>query len=275
VALAALALAALVAAPADAAEALAEGDAHYAQRATGAVGARARREEIEAAIAGHRRAFALDPASLKIRSHLIRSLFFRADFCDAGPDERKRIFEEARKIADEGLLPLETMAGRKTLERIPKLKGVPDAAEFYFWSAVAWGEWALIRGKLAAAREGAAGRVRDLGQTVIDLDPELEQGGGDRILGRLHDQSPKIPFLTGWVSRQEALAHLRRALELGPRNTVNQFFLAEAILDHDEAHKDEARRLLAQCAGATPRPEYQVEDTYYAELSRKRLAELH
>jgi hypothetical protein len=154
------------------------------------------------------------------------------------------------------------------------LRGVPGAAELHFWAAVAWGEWALARGKLAAARQGAGPKIRDLAETVIALDPDLEQGGGYRILGRLHAESPKIPFLTGWVSRRLALENLRRSLERGEGNTVTQLFLAEAILDHAPSRKEEARRLLESCAAAVPRPEYLVEDAHYAELARRRLAEL-
>jgi hypothetical protein len=55
---------------------------------------------------------------------------------------------------------------------------------------------------------------------------------------------------------------------------VTQLFLAEAILDHAPSRKEEARRLLESCAAAVPRPEYLVEDAHYAELARRRLAEL-
>lgn len=256
-------------------DAIASGDAHYDRRAEGAVGALARATEVDAAIAAYRRALVLDPSSLEARSKLIRGLFFRASFCGAAPAERKKLLEEARAIGDEGVARLDAKAaGESGPARISVLKRVPQAATICFWTAVAWGEWALARGTLAAARAGAGPRIRDLAQTVVDLDPEMEQGGGYRILGRLHDQSPRIPLLTGWVSHEKALVYLRQALELGPHNTVNQIFLAEAILSHDPSRKDEARRLLEECAGATPRPEYRVEDASYSDLARKRLAGL-
>jgi tetratricopeptide (TPR) repeat protein len=245
------------------AAALAQGDSDYARRAEGAVGSAAGRARIEAAIDAYRRALNLDSDSAEARIKLLQALFFRASFCGAPPDERRRIFEEARALGEAGIDRFEGRA----------LRGIPGAASLSFWTAVCWGEWALARGKLAAARQGAGGRIRDLGQTVVDLDPELEQGGGYRILGRLHDQSPRIPFLTGWVSRKEALAHLRKALALGPRNSVNQFFLAEAILNHEPANREEARRLLTLCAGSPPRDEYRVEDAHYAQMARQRLSD--
>jgi hypothetical protein len=270
-----MALPLLVVAVAAVTAALAEGDAHYARRAEGARGAQAQAGPADAAVAAYRRAVAEDPSSLLARSRLVRALFFRSSFVPAGEAERKALLEEARRVGMEGVALVEQRVGKATgAARLSVLRQVPHAVDIHFWSAAAWGEWALARGTLAAARQGAAGRIRDLGQTVVDLDPDFEQGGGQRILGRLHDQSPRIPLITGWVSRDKAIAFLRDALARGPENTVNQFFLAEALLSHRPGSRDEARRLLQQCAAAPPRPELLVEDVYYAELSRKRLAEL-
>jgi hypothetical protein len=265
----------LLLAAGDATALVAEGDQHYARRAEGATGARALPGPSDQAVAAYRQAVAEDAGSLLARGRLIRALFFRASFCGAVTEERKTLLEEAKTVGDEGLRRLDARVGTASgPARLQALRAIPDAAAMHFWTAVAWGEWALARGKLAAARQGAAGRVRDLGQAVVDLDPGFEQGGGYRILGRLHDQSPRIPFITGWVSRDKALAFLRQALAEGPENTVNQVFLAEAILDHDPDHRVEARALLTKCAGATPRPEFLVEDAHYVEVSRGLLAQM-
>jgi tetratricopeptide (TPR) repeat protein len=259
----------------DASAALAEGDAAYARRAEGARGAVAQVGPIDEAVAAYRRVVAADPESLLARARLIRALFFRSTFVPTAPEARKALLEEARRVGDEGVLLLEGRVGKASgPARLEALRRVPNAVDTYFWSAVAWGQWALTAGKLAAARKGAGGHIRDYSQRVVDLDPSFEQGGGYLILGRLHDQSPRIPFLTGWVSRPKAVAYLREALAQGPHNTVNQFFLAEALLDHQPDRKEEARLLLTQCAAAVPRPEYQVEDAHYSELSRRRLADL-
>ena len=218
---------------------------------------------------------AAEPDSLLARARLIRALFFRASFCGASAEERKPFLEEAKVVGDEGMRRLDARVGTVSgAARLEALKRVPDAAAIHFWTAVGWGEWAVTHGKFAAARQGAAGKIRDLGQMVVDLDPALEQGGGYRILGRLHDQSPKILFITGWVSHDKAIAYLRQALALGPQNTVNQVFLAEAILNHDRDHREEARALLTRCANATPRPEFLVEDAHYVAVSRQMLADM-
>jgi tetratricopeptide (TPR) repeat protein len=257
----------------DAGALVAEGDAIYARRAEGAIGARALAGPADEAVAAYRRAVAGDPDSLLARTRLIRALFFRASFCGASTEERRPMLEEAKTIGDDGMKRLDARAGTASgAARIDALRRIPDAAAMHFWTAVAWGEWAVARGKLTAAKQGAGGRIRDLAQAVVDLDPALEQGGGYRVLGRLHDRSPRIPFVTGWVSHEKSVVYLRQALALGPRNTVNLVFLAEAILDHDRAHRDEALALLERCAAATPRPEFLVEDAHYVEVSRRLLA---
>jgi predicted Zn-dependent protease len=96
-----------------------------------------------------------------------------------------------------------------------------------------------------------------------------------RVLGRLHHQAPRIPFVTGWVSKKKALEYLRRSLELGPESRATWLFLAEAILDHESEKKADAVALLRRCAETPPRPEHAVEDAHYAELARVTLRGVH
>jgi hypothetical protein len=229
-------------------------------------------QPVERAIDAYRTALGLQPDALGVRAKLLRALFFRATFCGSALDERRVRFEEMRRVADEGLGYLDEATGtKKGDERLAAWRQVPFAAEALFWAAVAWGEWAMTHSRLAAVRAGAPGRIRDLAQSVIALDPDVQEGGGDLLLGRLHDKAPSIPFVSGFVSRDKALAHLRKAHAAYPDNTLNQVFLAEAILRHDPAHRDEALRLLARCAAAAPRPEYRVEDAHYSALARRAL----
>ena len=263
----------LLAAVTEAAGLVALGDAHYGRRAEGAVGARAQPVEVDQAIDSYRSALTADPGSKIARTRLIRAVFFRTSFCDASSNERRRLLREARDVAAEGLRRLDVDLGdAKGSARLDALRRVDHAVDLHFWAAVAWGQWGLAAGKLAAVRQGVAGRVRDLGQVVVDLDPAFEQGGGYRILGRLHDQCPRIPFLTGWVSRERGLQFLRQALALNPANTVDQVFLAEAILAHDSARQAEAIRLLEACARSVPRAEFLVEDAFYIDRARTLLA---
>jgi tetratricopeptide (TPR) repeat protein len=252
---------------------LARGDERYALRGAGATGARALPGPVEEAIDSYRRALSLRPDSAEARARLLRALFFRATFCGASLDERRRLFQEARGLAEDGVARLEgAVGGTKGEQRRAALRALPGATRLLLWAAIAWGEWAQLQSRLAAARAGAPGRIRDLAEQVIELDPALEEGGGFRVLGRLHDQSPKIPFVTGFVSRGKAVALLRKAYETSPINSVNRFFLADALLRHERRSRPEALRLLETLASSDARPEYRVEDAHYAGLASELLA---
>jgi tetratricopeptide (TPR) repeat protein len=244
--------------------ALADADALYARRAEAG--------NVDKAIALYRRALSANAADGLVLSKLLRALHFKGAFTTAPAQQRDATFDEGRRLGQAFVDNNERALPKRASARIDALRRVPHAADVYFWTAACWGQWALTRGKLAAARQGVAGKLRDLAQTVIDLDPSLEEGGGDRVLGRLHHQAPRIPFLTGWVSREKALLHLRRSHAIAAHNSATRFFLADAILELELRNKEEALRLLRACRDEPPRPEYLVEDRFYAEEARRRLA---
>lgn len=261
--------------PSSSAEAFAEGAALYQRRAEGARGPVASRVPIEAAIDCYRRGVDLAPDSVEGEVGLLRALFFRGGFTDAEVDTRRRVFTEARDVAAAAVDRLEKRASsRKGEARIASLREVPGAAPLYLWAGISWGQWALHTSKLRAARQGTAGKIRDLAATSLALDPDLEQGSAHVLLGRLYDQSPRIPFFTFWISRKTALRELDTAHAMGPGNTVAKYFLAEAILHRAPERRADAKRLLSDCASSTPRPEFLVEDAHYAAQSRRKLVEL-
>jgi hypothetical protein len=252
----------------DAAALFAEGDAQYARRAEGAQGDVAATAPIEAAIGAYRRALSAAPPNNAGVFRLVRALHFRAAFTGADEDLQRRLYDEGTRLGQDAVDRMEKAAAGPA--RLAGLRQVPEAAEVYYWTAASWGRWGLLRGKFASARKGIAGRVRDLATTVNDLDPQTEEGGGFRLLGRLHDQAPRIPFITGWVSARKGIELLRRSQAIGPGNHVTWYFLAEALLAHDPSARTEALQLLERCASAPPHPEYLVEDAHYARLADER-----
>jgi tetratricopeptide (TPR) repeat protein len=263
-----------VGSPSDAHALVSRAEGLYSRRAEGAKGPVADAGPIDEALAAYREALRLDPTSLEARVGLMRAIFFRGGFCDTPPAEQIRLFEEGKQLGEETVRQLERSLGSpRGAARIEALRRLPFATEVYFWAAVSWGQWSVDH-KLAAAWQGAAVRIRDLAQTVLELDPEMDQGSAYLILGRLHAECPRIPMLTRWISRTQAIASLRRALEIGPRNTPNMFFLADALLNYEPESTGEARELLERCAHASPRPEYAVEDAHYAQMARERLESL-
>jgi hypothetical protein len=245
-----------------------EGDVHYARRQDGRVGAQANPREIALAVASYDRA-AEAPDSAEARWKLARALYFQAAYTGQDADSQAAIYEKARRVGDDAIHILERRAknrgaapfeGRAPSDIAAAVLSDRDASPTFFWTAVAWGQWALTSGKMKAARTGAAEKIRDDASVVIALDPDFEEGGGYRILGRLHHQAPKVPFLTSWVSRDKALENLRRAVAVNDRNFVNRHFLAEALADGGPAERAEAVQIEEKLVADAPSPGHLVED---------------
>jgi hypothetical protein len=256
------------------------GDRAYSRRQDGRVGAVASPRLIAEAIAAYQTA-AEAPDNLEARWKLLRALYFKGVYTGLDEESRRAVFAKGRLVSDGAIGILARRAGRSGLElaeldpaaRAEALAGKREAAATFFWSAVNWGRWALTVGKLQAARTGAAERIRDDSMTVIALDPQFEEGGGYRLLGRLHDQAPQIPFLTGWVSREEALRNLRLAYSVSRANFVNRHFLAEALARGGPEERAEAVRLEEGLAADSPSPGHLVEDLAIQEQARANLAD--
>jgi tetratricopeptide (TPR) repeat protein len=276
-----IALAAVAgAASVDVEAAIARGDAAWARRAAGHEDGEPRAEPIDEAIAGYETALEAAPQSLEGRYRLLRALYFKADYVLEEEKRRLEALDRARQIAQEGLDQLaERLPGGKPLEkREPEdisetFEGDRLAAEMFFWSAVTWGLWGREKGKFAAARQGVAGKIRDYCLVVNRIDDTIENGGGHRVLGRLHFEAPHIPFVTGWVDRDTAVAELERAHELAPDDLLTRVYLAEALLEHRSERRREALELLESVAGAEPGDEYVVENLRSSAMARSRLAE--
>jgi tetratricopeptide (TPR) repeat protein len=241
-----------------------EGDRAWARRAVGATPDHVPREAAIEAVDSYRKALSLQPERLELRVKLLRAIVFLAEYATPREEDRRPYFEEGREIFAAGYDQLEQRAGRP-LDKVepqdlPGLLGsVPEAGALYFYGALHWGLWGRYFGKMASLRKGVAKRIRDLGEAAIALDPKFDSGGGYRLVGRLHAEAPKVPFVTGWVSRNLAMSYLQQALEVGPNEPLNRLFLAEAYLEFDR-DMAKARKLLEEAKGMKPRADRQLED---------------
>jgi tetratricopeptide (TPR) repeat protein len=245
---------------------IAAADGAWSRRDEGRVGARARPTRISEAISRYEEAAEV-AGDVESRWKLARALFFKAKYTGVDRSAQLALFDRARRVGEEAVANLRR---RATSSR--GLASDPHAAPTYFWAAVGWGEWALLAGRGAAARTGAARKVRDYSTMVISLDPTFDGGGGYRILGRLHHRAPRVPLVTGWVSRREALRNLRLAVRTAPRNFVNRHFLAEALADGGAAERAEAIRIEKSLIADAPSPGHLVEDVAIQEEARRNLA---
>ena len=62
---------------------------------------------------------------------------------------------------------------------------------------------------------------------VIELDRNYEDGGADRVLGRVFF---KVPGFAGG-DKDKSLEHLLKSKELGPEDALTRVYLAETLMD--------------------------------------------
>jgi len=263
------------------ADSITTGDEAWIRRSEGHQGARAAAAPVQQAIDAYTTALAAAPDNLEARWKLLRALYFRGEFVLYDNDARLELFARGREIADVGrhqieehhAMPDDSLA-MKPQEVVAAIGKDTPAAEIYFWSSTHWGLWGRYRGKIAAARQGVAAKIRKFAEIVILLDENIENAGGHRVLGRLNAEAPKIPLITGWISRDRALSELRRALEIAPHDLLTQFFLAEALLEFRPQKEQEALDMLHAIVKSEPDPEWLVEETKTIEDAKALLARL-
>jgi hypothetical protein len=248
---------------------IAEADRLWTLRAEGAKGPVAAAAPVDAVIAACRSAIAARPDSLEARWRLMRAIYFKGEYATSGNDAKKAVFDDGRKAGEEALGLIrrsvsgpdgKPLAKADPVELAQRAKGRSDVLGCFYWAAVDWGKWALVFGKMAAVKQGAAAKIRDYTTAAIGMDPAFENGGGYRVLGRLHHQTPAVPFFTGWASRSEALRNLRLAVERAPGDFINRLYLAEAMWDYEKTNRPQARALLSALLKETPSSAAPVED---------------
>ena len=279
-----LAAASAAADQAGAIAALARGDAAWTRRGEGGDGeGRVPSTAIADAIAAYQLAADEQPDALAPRWKLVRALHFAADFTTVSSDEARAYLDRATRTADASLerigrreseAAIDAGARASQAERLRaafSAEALPDVVATYFWSAIAWGSWTRTRGTLAAVREGVAGRLHDYAELVIALDPSFEEGGALRLLARLHATLPRVPLLSGWVDREQALPLMERALAIAPSHPGNQLLMALTLRELAPARGNEANRLLESAASSTLRPGYAAEDAAIRKEAREQL----
>jgi tetratricopeptide (TPR) repeat protein len=246
---------------------VAVGDQHFAARAEGAQGAHAVATQIDAAIAAYQRAIAANANDLEAHYKLLRAYRYKGAYVARTNDAKKAIYTSAKAAGDAALAVVNRMLAAKGVKANASEKQVADAlrttkaaGEIYLWDSVNWGEWALAYGKLAAARQGAADRIKREATIAMLIDPRIEEGAPARVLGRLHDQTPRIPFITGWASSKEAVRFLEESMKIDPPNKLTLVFLAEAMVSNNSSTKPKAIQMLRGVVSAPNNPLFAVED---------------
>ena len=234
------------------------------------------------AVSYYRQASRLDNQDIEVLFKHLEANYFVGEFVAKSLAERKEIYQEsvelcaqiAQLIAKKGGVSLSAVEFPRT-EQAVKLGTVPYAAKYYFWSAISWGLWGMTHSYFDCVRKGVAGRIRDDAQMVIELDEKYADGGGFRLLGRMHSITPRIPFFTGWIDRSKGIELLRKANEISILDPRNQLFLAQALYaDDPQNNKKEVLSLLENLLQRQPQPDYVVEQTQIYKEAREFLREV-
>lgn len=234
-------------------------------------------EPIGQVVAGLEELVAADPLNLTLINRLLQALEFQGQFTARDEPTKRPIFERGVAVASAVLTEIHGSAdlgGSDPEELARQAEGWEGAGELHFWSAVHWGLFGETQGAMKALRRGVAKKIRTHAETAILLAPEVQRGGPYRVLGRMHAVAPKVPMVTGWIKREEAVVLLETAYGFDPTDWQNQQFVFEIWLDQVPAKRGEALAGLRALAAAVPRREFLAEDTRISQQVAEVLADL-
>ncbi len=160
---------------------------------------------------------------------------------------------EKLKLLDEGIEAARKAVGLR-----------PNRVEAHFWLGANLGLSAEERGILTGLR--LVGAIRSEMETVVRLDPDYEQGAGNRVLARIYYRAP---FFKGGDKRR-SIELLEECLKRYPENSLTMLYLADSLLA--VGRHGEARRQLEKILDLCPDPLYGPELAANQEEARGQLA---
>lgn len=120
----------------------------------------------------------------------------------------------------------------------------PEKPDGHYWLGVNQGKVGETRGVLKSL--SLVKPIKNAMNKVIELDRSYEDGGPDRVLGRVFY---KLPGFAGG-DKKKSLEHLLKSKEYGPEDAVTRVYLAETYLALKE--KEKAREELEYVLNMEP-----------------------
>ena len=141
----------------------------------------------------------------------------------------------------------------------------PKSVDGHYWLGVNYGLYGNTKGIMKSL--SLVDPIKEEMAKVIELNPDYDQGGPYRVLGRLYF---KLPGLFGG-DNDKAIELLSKAVSLGPQRWLNHVYLAAVYMD--EGQNDKAKALLDKViAGPAQKgmePEYTDWKAQAQELRKK------
>lgn len=107
----------------------------------------------------------------------------------------------------------------------------PEKPDGHYWLGVSYGVYGETRGVLKSL--SFVKPIKEAMNKIIELDRGYEDGGPDRVLGRVYF---KVPGFAGG-SNQKSREHLLKSKELGPNDALTRCYLADTFLSLKEVDK--------------------------------------
>ena len=138
-----------------------------------------------------------------------------------------------------------------------------DKPEGHYWLGINYGVYGEAKGILKSL--SLVKPIKEEMNKVLALNPSFDDGGADRVLGRVYHELPG--FAGG--SKKKSLEHLLKSKEMGPRVGLTRIYLSDTYLSLDEIEK--ARQELEFVIDMEPDPKLIPETAEEKEMARKRL----
>jgi tetratricopeptide (TPR) repeat protein len=137
----------------------------------------------------------------------------------------------------------------------------PKGAEGHFWLGVLDGVYGETKGIFKSL--SMVPEIKQEMAAASAINPSVEGGGPDRVLGRLYF---KLPGFKGGDNKK-SIEHLEKSLQDAPTNALTRLYLAETF--KSEGMKDKALEQVKFIIAMTPDPQWEPEHpTIKAEAQR-------
>jgi tetratricopeptide (TPR) repeat protein len=207
---------------------------------------RENKEDLQKSIELYEEALKSDPKNYEAAWRLAKARWYEGNF--TGASDRKSIFTKGAE------------AGKQAIEINP------NGCLGHFWHGVNVALQAETSGMFEAL--GLIDTIKDEMKRTLELDPNCECGGPQRVLGKLYS---KIPFFKGG-SKSKAISYLNESVGLCSSDTQSRIFLAELYMD--DGKKSLAMQQLELVLKQEPDPNWVPETRANQKIAEKMLSEL-